>query len=80
MEKMKKRLLVLLMMIAVSGGSVFANESTAQNEMDQLRQRVAELEKKHETAESKEAAGLEKISDKITFGGWITGIRLTAQF
>jgi hypothetical protein len=71
---MKKRLGVLLMMmIAVSGGSALAGESSAQSEMDQLRQRVAELEKKQQTFESKEAGALEKFSDKITFGGIIAG-------
>jgi hypothetical protein len=74
MEKMKKWLGALLMMvIAVSGGSALADGSGVQNEVDQLRQRVTDLEKKQGTADSKEAGTRDKISDKITFSGTIAG-------
>jgi porin len=76
---MKRRLWVLLttmmmmMTIAVSGESVSAGEPGAQNEIQSLRQRVTELEKKQETAESREAGTMDKLSNKISIGGLIAG-------
>jgi hypothetical protein len=71
---MKKRFGFFWVIILTAWGTTgFADESTAQQERDQLRQRVAAIEQKQAEADSKEAGALGKISDSIAFSGIIAG-------
>jgi hypothetical protein len=58
----------VIMCLFIFAGNVWADEAAMQKEIDQLKQRLEELEKKKATTEP-----LEGIANKITFSGVIAG-------
>ena len=71
---MKNILSILVIMISViSGGNAWADDAALQKEIDQLKQRVEELEKEKKAPESGGSGTLEKIADKVKFNGIIAG-------
>ena len=62
------------MIVAIFGGNAWADEAPTQKEIDQLKHRVEELEKKKEEASDSPSPGaLKSFADKVTFGGIIAG-------
>lgn len=63
----------VIIFVAIFAGSTWADETAMQKEIDQLKQRLEELEKKKEAPESGGSGTSEGIAGKITFSGIIAG-------
>lgn len=71
---MKHVLCVFVMMcLFIFSGNVWADEAAMQQQIDQLKQRLEQLEKKKEVTESSDLETSKGIADKITFSGIIAG-------
>jgi hypothetical protein len=71
---MKKNLICFLIITAIAwAGNAWADEAAMQKEMDQLKQRLGELEGKKEASGSGGPGALGTIANKVTFSGIIAG-------
>lgn len=72
---MKDILRVFVMMIVASfAGNTWADDAAMQKEIDQLKHRLEELEKKREDTSGLQGTDTSKsLADKVTFGGIIAG-------
>ncbi len=66
------RILVIVFLF-IFAGNVRADGAAMQKEIDQLKQRLEELEKKKEAPESEASGTSEEMAKKITFSGVIAG-------
>jgi porin len=71
---MKHGLSVFMMMcLFIFSGNVWADEAAMQQQINQLKQRLEQLEKKKEVTESPDSETSKGVADKITFSGIIAG-------
>jgi Carbohydrate-selective porin, OprB family len=71
---MKNALSIFVMMcLFLFSGNVWADGAAVQTQIDQLKQRLEELEKKKDSPESPGTGMSKGIADKITFSGVIAG-------
>lgn len=66
----------MIIIVVIFAASAFAddnNDETIEKEINQIKQRLAELEKIKETNESNEPAGIGRITDNITLNGIMAG-------
>ncbi len=69
---MRKKMTVVLISLIFSAASAWAQDPATRQEVDQLKQRVAELEQKQEKVE-KDYGELSDIARHVSFGGVIAG-------